>query len=102
MGIGSISAATAKQWREKGEMVLVDVREPSEWNVNRIEGATLIPLATVKASLLPAHEGKKLVIHCRSGKRSLTACEMLTRENPALEVYNMEGGILAWEALGQK
>ena len=39
---------------------------------------------------------KKLVLHCRSGKRSLTAGAKLLEENPNLEIYNLEGGIIAW------
>ena len=102
MAIGSITVETLKQWMNKNEVTLVDVREPAEWEASRIEGAVLIPLATVPHTAIPSVAGKKLVIHCRSGKRSQTACEVLSHLHPSLEVYNLEGGILAWEALQQK
>lgn len=98
MAIGNINVNTLKDWMNKNEVMLVDVREPAEWDANRIEGAVLIPLATVPHTTMPSVTGKKLVIYCRSGKRSQTACEVLMHLNPALEVYNLEGGILAWEA----
>lgn len=98
MAIGNINVNTLKDWMNKGEVILVDVREPAEWEASRIEGAVLIPLATVPHTAIPSVAEKKLVIYCRSGKRSLTACEVLAHLNPALELYNLEGGILAWEA----
>lgn len=102
MAIKNVDAPTLKQWMEKGEAKLIDVREVSEWKEGYIPGAQLIPLATISAQALPAIEDKKLVIYCRSGKRSLTACNTLIKQNPTLEVYNLEGGILAWQALQQK
>lgn len=96
MTIGSINVATLRDWMAKGEAVLVDVREQDEWNAGYIEGATLIPLATVPTTPMPAAGGKKLVIYCRSGRRSMTACEVLNHLNPSQDVYNLEGGILAW------
>ena len=80
---------------------MVDVREPAEYADENISEATLIPLATVTINALPAvNNGRKLVLHCRSGKRSQFACEQLLQEDASLEIYNLEGGILAWIAHG--
>ncbi len=102
MTVGSINVDTLKDWLSKGSVTLVDVREPNEWDVSRIEGATLIPLATVSAQLMPRVADKKLVIYCRSGRRSQTACELVHYQDASLDVYNLEGGILAWEASAKK
>lgn len=102
MTVGSINVETLKEWMKTGSVTLVDVREPNEWDAGRIEGATLIPLATVSAQLMPRVADKKLVIYCRSGRRSQTACELVNYQDPTLDPYNLEGGILAWEASAQK
>jgi hypothetical protein len=65
-----------------------------------IKGATLLPLGNVSKSALPLCAGKKLVIHCRKGGRGGSACEKLLTEDPNLEIYNLEGGIEAWNAAG--
>lgn len=98
--IKSISPATLKKWLEQQEAIVIDVREPSEHAAERIKGASLLPLAHVCKQKLPPLNAKKLVIHCRSGKRSQQACEKLLAEEPNLEIYNLEGGILAWDKAG--
>lgn len=100
MPMKTVDAKTLKQWLDKGEAVLVDVREPEEYASENIPDATLVPLAGVCKSALPAASGKKLVIHCKAGKRGGTACEKLLAEDPNLEVYNLEGGISAWAQAG--
>lgn len=102
MSLKTVTAATLKGWLDKGEAVLVDVREPSEHAVESIKGALLLPLAKVNQSALPDITGKKLVVHCQAGRRGGAACEQLLAENPALDVYNLEGGISAWAKLGQE
>ena len=100
MAIHNVDAKTLKQWLEEKEVTLIDVREPDEYQAGHISEATLIPLATITNNILPSFAGKKLVVHCRLGKRGLKACEMLLAENPRLEVYNLEGGIMAWAEAG--
>lgn len=102
MPIYQIDCQTANQWLTSGEAVLVDVREQSEYDEAHIEKARLLPLSTVtlNEAHMPEHRHKKLIIHCRSGKRSMMACETLQAEAPEHELYNMEGGILAWQAAG--
>lgn len=102
MPLKTVTANVLKGWLDKGEAVLVDVREPSEHAAQSIKGAVLIPLAKVNLAALPDTTGKKLVVHCQAGRRGGTACERLLSENPALDVYNLEGGIAAWEQLGEE
>ena len=59
----------------------------------RIAGARLVPLGMVAGRKLPDHAGRRLVIYCQKGGRGNTACEKLLREYPALELYNLAGGI---------
>jgi len=100
MPIKNIDAATLKHWMDKGEAILVDVREPAEHSAGVIPGAILMPLGNVANFKLPDIKGKKVVMQCRSGARSLTAGEILLKGNPDLDIYNLAGGILEWAAAG--
>ena len=102
MTIKNIDSATLKKWLESGEALLVDVREPAENAANKIEGSHLVPLANVSKKNLPQFGDKKLVIHCASGKRSQSACAKLLAEDQNLEIFNLEGGISAWNASGNQ
>ncbi|MEJ6668639.1 MAG: molybdopterin-synthase adenylyltransferase MoeB [Alcaligenes aquatilis] len=77
--------------------VLVDVRDPNEWEIVNIPGAILMPKSpTVAAEILAAFgPNADLVISCRSGARSKAVCEELIKLN-APKVRNLEGGVLAW------
>jgi rhodanese-related sulfurtransferase len=96
----TIDAVDLKQALTKNEVVLVDVREPNEYAEAYIKNAILQPLATVSHDVIPDSVGKKIVFYCRSGKRSAYALEQLAQTKPEFEGYNLEGGILAWIALG--
>lgn len=99
MTIKKINPATAKNWLDQEEALLVDVREPIEYAASHIAGAALHPLQSVHASILPNTESK-IIIYCQKGIRSLHACQLLLAENQALELYNLEGGIEAWQEAG--
>ena len=101
--IKSIDPITASEWLDNKEAVLIDVREPAEYNEVHINGAHLIPVNTVSINKLPADiKNKKIIVHCMLGKRGSTACEKLLSENPNLDIYNLTGGIVAWENAGLK
>jgi rhodanese-related sulfurtransferase len=97
MSARNVDAETLKQWLEEGSAALVDVREPAEYRANRIPGASLMPLGQVDAACFP---GGRIVIHCQKGGRGAAACEKLLKQNPALDVYNIVGGIEGWSAAG--
>lgn len=92
----SVDPVTLARWLKAGQAVLVDVREPGEHAARRIDQAHLLPLGRVEGAHLPDHAGRRLVLHCQKGGRGNAACGKLLRENPGLEVYNLEGGIEAW------
>lgn len=99
MVVNSVSAVTAKEWLDEGQAVLIDVREPAEHAAMRIPGAKTHPLGQLSASAL-SDQPCKLVLHCHSGRRSSQACERLIAENSGLQLYNLEGGIVAWQQAG--
>lgn len=101
MPMRNVDPITLKGWLDKGEAVLIDVREPAEYAAENIPGARLLSLASLTSRTLPDISDKKLVVHCKAGKRGHMACEKLLAEVPDLEVYNLEGGISAWLQEGQ-
>lgn len=78
--------------------ILVDVRQPDEHEEARIDGDMLIPLASLATQFETLPRDQDLVIYCRSGRRSQQACLALCDAGFA-RVFNVTGGILAWQAL---
>ena len=95
-----IEPETLRAWIETGEVVVVDVREPHEYSQAHIEGSTLIPLSTFDPSAIPAHDGKKLVIHCASGVRCGVASQHLVGSGFTGNIHRLAGGIQAWYHAG--
>ena len=83
------------------KIVLIDVREPAEFGVERIQGALLCPLSTFDPACLPTQEGKKIVLHCGVGKRSAMAAEKCLAAGWA-EITHLDGGLAAWKECGQE
>jgi len=101
MTVETVDPATLKTWLDKGEAVLVDVREPHEYEAEHLDGAALVPLGTVQSAALPERTGRRLVIMCKMGGRGNTACGRLGLELPESEtIYNLAGGIEAWKRAG--
>lgn len=99
MDVKSIDALTAKDWLDKNEAILIDVREPAEYAAENISGSTLCSLSKVCFSNIPSTK-KKIIIHCQKGFRGINACQKLLSENNDFLVYNIEGGIEAWKEAG--
>jgi adenylyltransferase/sulfurtransferase len=75
--------------------VLIDVREPREWELARIEGAQLIPLGTLEAAMGSLDRTADIVVYCKTGARSAKAMEQLRAAGFA-RVRNLAGGIRRW------
>lgn len=92
-----IDVHSAKQLMDAEQITLIDCREPDEWELAHIEGATLIPLSQWMESLdqLQQYSGRHLVTHCHHGGRSLRVTKWL-RQNGFPDAQNMTGGIEAW------
>jgi sulfur-carrier protein adenylyltransferase/sulfurtransferase len=82
-----------------GEAVLIDVREPWEWEQQRIRGAVLIPLGELPERLGEIPEDRDVYVHCRLGGRSGKAVEFL-HEHGRSRAINVVGGIEGWEEAG--
>jgi adenylyltransferase/sulfurtransferase len=81
---------------EKGsDLVLVDVREPHEWEIAHIEGARLIPLNQLPERLSELDGHAEIVTHCHHGARSMKALEILKGAGFG-KVRSLAGGIDAW------
>jgi adenylyltransferase/sulfurtransferase len=74
---------------------LLDVREPDEFEMTRIDGSTLIPLGEVEDRLTEIPSDCKILVHCKLGGRSAKAVQKLIDAGRS-DVWNVEGGITAW------
>ena len=77
------------------DVVLIDVREPYEYAIAKIPGATLIPLASVASRLADFDKNAEIVVHCKMGGRSAKA-QRTFLDAGFTNVKNLAGGILRW------
>lgn len=76
---------------------LLDVREPVEFEICRIEGSTLMPMASVPARQTELDPDDEIVVICHHGGRSAQVCMFLERQGFS-KVINLAGGVAAWAA----
>jgi rhodanese-related sulfurtransferase len=93
------SPARVKDALEAGEIVLIDVRTPPEYMMERVPGALLMPMAFFRADALPTQDGKRIVLHCGSGLRSAKVAQAAMAAG-VTPLAHMEGGFGAWKAAG--
>ena len=86
-----------RRWDAGEKLVLVDVREPQEWDICNLEpyGAKLIPLSQVTARLAEIPQDQPVVVQCHAGGRSARAQLMLMSKGYT-QVLNLTGGITQW------
>ena len=95
-GIPEITAQEVKKMMdEKKPFVLIDVREPHEFQICCIPGSTLVPLRELPKRLHELNSAHEIVVYCRSGQRSAKAVELLMKAG-FQKIHNLKGGILAW------
>lgn len=110
--IASASVACAQQYKNatpqeakamitKGNVVVVDVRTPQEWNAGHLAGAVLVDFydANFESNIKKVAKDKKVVVYCARGGRSASASEKMTAWGWK-NVTNMTGGYQAWSAAG--
>jgi adenylyltransferase/sulfurtransferase len=91
-----ITAVELKARLDRGEPIrIIDVREPNEYQINRLPGSTLIPLGDVPKRYVELDPADEIVVQCRSGARSARAADFL-RSVGFKRVLNLKGGILDW------
>ncbi|GAB3545289.1 adenylyltransferase/sulfurtransferase MoeZ [Arthrobacter tumbae] len=98
--IPSITAAQLRELLEERsagtrDFDLIDVREPGEHDIVRIEGAALLPQNRILSGETELDATREIYVHCKAGSRSANVVRHL-REQGARRVYNVEGGILQW------
>lgn len=94
--VPAISATELKaKMDRKDAFVLLDVREPFEWDICRIEGARLIPLGQLPSRMSELDSADEIVLQCKSGARSARALRLL-QEAGFGKLSNLTGGIHAW------
>jgi len=98
-----ISPVAAEQLFNKQQAIILDVREDSEWKEQHIPGAIHIPLGQLSERLteLKQYKDSPIIAQCRSGRRSAQASDVLKSAGFS-KVYNMEGGLNAWDKAGLK
>lgn len=82
---------------EGRDLALIDVREPVEWDIVRIDGARLVPKGRILSgeALAELPQNTPIVLYCKTGIRSAEALEVLTRAGFA-DATHLHGGVIAW------
>ena len=83
---------------ERGEIELVDVREPHEHEAGRIAGAQHVQFAELTRMAESHDRDRPLVFYCHSGGRSAVATQAFRASG--FQAFNMAGGLVAWQAQG--
>src|SRR5947209_8333108 len=83
---------------ERGEIELIDVREPEEYDAGRIATGRLVPLGDLAAQASTISRDQPIVFYCRSGSRSAMATAAFRQAG--FDAHNMAGGLLEWAAAG--
>ncbi len=97
-----IDVVEAKEMLEGDNVVVIDVREPHEYNAGHIPNATLIPVNSVFARREELPKDRKIIFACAVGQRSALAAEMAAAAGfPADRLYNLDGGTDAWRKAGE-
>ncbi|PYS93781.1 MAG: molybdenum cofactor biosynthesis protein MoeB [Acidobacteria bacterium] len=92
-----ITATELKQRLDQGDdLQIIDVREPHEYEIAKLEQAKLIPLGQVVGRMNEIDPNRETVVHCKGGVRSAKAIEALQRAGFAGRLVNLRGGITAW------
>ncbi|HEY0698392.1 MAG TPA: adenylyltransferase/sulfurtransferase MoeZ [Micromonospora sp.] len=94
----TITAQELKDWQDSGkDFLLVDVREPAEYEIVRIPGSTLVPKGDILSgeALAQLPQDRQIVLHCKSGVRSAEALAALHAAG-FRDAVHVQGGVLAW------
>ncbi|KEO84440.1 rhodanese-like domain-containing protein [Tumebacillus flagellatus] len=95
-GIQQFTAEEVKKIIEDPkDIVILDVREPEEYNAGHIPGVPLVPMHTIPSKLNELDKDKEYLFICRSGNRSHQVARFL-KQNGFEKVNNFNGGMLSW------
>ena len=94
----SLTPAAAVQLMNNEDVVVLDVREPTETIGGKIAKAIQIPVSgmTKRIDELDKHKDKTMLVYCKTGARAGVACKQLSK-NGFDKVYSLNGGLMAWQ-----
>lgn len=95
----TVDGNTLKAWLDDDLVMLVDVREVSEYAVEHLPDALLVPLSQWEPQKIPVEQDKILVLYCRTGNRSAQAAQKLLAAG-FRGVTHLGGGIEDWKKRG--
>lgn len=97
-GIQETDTIGALQLINHKNALVLDVREPSEFEAGHVLNAKHIPLGKLNERIgeLEKYRDKPIVVICRSGKRSASACALMVKQG-FTQAYNLAGGVMAWQ-----
>jgi len=98
-GLIELEATEVAALLEAGAITLVDVREPEEWEAERIPGAVLHPMSDFEPEAWPFAASDKVVIMCLGGVRSAAVAKRLLKAGLDRAVH-LKGGLTAWKNSG--
>jgi rhodanese-related sulfurtransferase len=97
---GNVTVDEVKSLIEsKPDLVILDVRTPSEYEDGHIKDAINIPVDELEGRLGELDPGDELLVYCRTGNRSTRAVRLL-EENGFTKILHMDGGVVAWGEAG--
>lgn len=102
-----MTAPTLENWTPEqtqaallaNEIILIDVRNPEEYAIERVGGAMLFPLSDFTPSILPNDPHKRIVLTCAGGVRSAKAADLCLQQGFE-QIAHLAGGMKAWKESG--
>ena len=94
----AVTASEAQSATLYGPAVLLDVREPQEWQAGHAPQAEHIPLGQLESRLAELPRDRQIICVCRSGRRSALAAQQLVAHG--YQAVNLTGGMTAWNGAG--
>jgi rhodanese-related sulfurtransferase len=96
---GNVDPLAATEMMNHQEATVIDVRSTADFAAGHIVNAVNIPMNGFKNQLavVSKYKGKPIIVNCKSGATSSAACQILRKEGFP-EVYNLKGGLMAWQA----
>ncbi len=88
----------ASELMREGDVQLVDVRRPDEYEAGRLAGARHIEIDRLAAEATSIDRGRPILFYCRSGSRSALATQAF--ESAGFDAHNLDGGLIAWVRAG--
>jgi rhodanese-related sulfurtransferase len=82
----------------RGEIQLIDVRQPHEYDAGRIAGGRLVELSRLAGEAQTIDRERPVVFYCRTGSRSAMATQAFAQAG--YDAHNLAGGMVEWEAAG--